>query len=230
MKNSIRIFSLSAFAWAFFTIIGFTAIVLVSPRRGFDVYDLQGGMRALTELPVLVIGGQIIFAWAGVALVIMVLALNELIHNESISFTSKVASAFGLIAGALFLLLGLVGGFSSFELLYLQSTRSAAYIRDAFLPLAIITNRTHIAAIAVLGIWLVLVSWVGLQNRNLPPSVSYLGIGAGCIALLGFVLPGGGFGLLSSLLSALWAILAGFRSLQNINATGIPDFVPKENH
>jgi hypothetical protein len=39
-------------------------------------------------------------------------------------------------------------------------------------------------------------------------------LGAGAIALLGFVLPGGGFSLLGVLLGVIWAILIGLQLLR----------------
>lgn len=205
--NASRILAVSASAWALFTVVGFATMVLVSPIRNYDIYDVQGGLRALTEQPALVVGGQVVFAWAGVAFIILALAFYEWWPVGARTFSVKVATAFGMIAGLLLLFLGLVGGFSYYELTYLQATRSAAYIQDAYLPLAIIVNRVHIAAITISGMWFLLTNWFGLQERIFPQVVAYVGVGAGGIAMLGLLLPGGGFGLVSSLLGVLWAIL-----------------------
>jgi hypothetical protein len=84
-------------------------------------------------------------------------------------------------------------------------------VQEVYLPLTIVMNRVHIAAIATSGIWFFLTNWIGLQDRALPQPMSYVGLGAGGIAMLGFVLPGGGFGLLSSLLGVIWAIWVSIR-------------------
>jgi hypothetical protein len=191
--------------------MGFVTMVVVSPIRNFDIYDIEGGMRALTEQPALVVGGQVVFAWAGVAFIIMILAFHERQPGDARPLMVKVATAFGLIAGTLLLFFGLVGGFAYYELIYLQATRSAAYVQEVYLPLTIVMNRVHIAAIATSGIWFFLTNWIGLQDRALPQPMSYVGLGAGGIAMLGFVLPGGGFGLLSSLLGVIWAIWVSIR-------------------
>lgn len=214
--NSIhRVASISAFAWAFLVLAGFATMVLLAPIRNYDVYDIQGGMRALNEQPVLVISGQIAFAWAGVVLVLMALAFYEWLPAELRSYTARAATAFGGIAGALFLFFGLVGGFTSSEMLYIQSVHSITYVQDTYLPLALVTNRAFAAAITVSGLWFALANWIALRTHALPQFVAYVGLAAGVIALLGFVLPGGGFSPLGLLLSALWGILVGFRLLRS---------------
>jgi hypothetical protein len=112
------------------------------------------------------------------------------------------------------LLYGLIGGFGFADLSYIQSVRSADYIRETYLPLSIITNRTLAAAITVSGLWFGLTNWFALQSKAWPRPVSILGLGAGAIALLGFVIPGGGFSLLGVLLGVIWAILVGLRLLR----------------
>jgi hypothetical protein len=62
MNDTGGIFARSSVAWAFFTLSGIILMILVAPFRNYDIYDIQGGMRALSEQPLLVIGGQIIFA------------------------------------------------------------------------------------------------------------------------------------------------------------------------
>jgi hypothetical protein len=213
MNNTSEILGVNAFAWALLTLSGFVTMVFGATIRNYDVYDIQVGMRALNEQPVLVIGGQIAFAWAGVVLVLMALGFYEWLPAASRSYTTRVATTFGIIAGALFLFFGLVGSHGTFDRVYIQSVRSAAYGQEAYLPLTLVMNRTQAAAITVSGLWFALTNWVALRSRVLPRLVSYIGLGAGVAALLGFVLPGGGFSLLGLLLSALWGILVGFRLL-----------------
>ena len=209
-KNKIS--GISAFAWALLTLSGFVMTVLVASILNYDIYDIQGGLRVLSEQPALVIGRQIVFGWAGVVLVLMALAFYDWLPAESRSYTARAATAFGIIAGALFLSFGLVGGFASLDLAYIQSVRSAAYMQDAYLPLTLVMNRALAAAIIVSGLWFALANWVALRSRALPQLVAYVGLGAGVIALSGFVLPE--LTLLGLLLSALWGILAGFRLLR----------------
>lgn len=112
-----------------------------------------------------------------------------------------------------------MGGFSSYELRYLLSNRSVEYVQSAYLPLAIIANRTLSAAITVAGVWFLLANLVGLKSAAAPDAISYLGLAAGGLALFGFFLPGGGFGLFSSILMAAWGLMAGFASLKTSRQT-----------
>jgi hypothetical protein len=214
MSDSRKILGFSAIAWAFFTLAGFTMMVLVSPLRNYDIYNLQGGMRALAERPVLVIAGQVAYAWAGIALVCMALSFKDWLPAISHTFFARGATTFAGIAGSFFLFYGMVGGLALFELRYVQSVHSAEYARQAYLPLTLVMNRTFAAAITVSGLWFTLANWMALQEHALPRVVPYLGLGAGLVALLGFILPGGGFGILSLLIGALWGILLGVHLLR----------------
>jgi hypothetical protein len=142
-------------------------------------------------------------------MILMVLSFHEGFMHYDKSYSTRAATVFGLVSGSLFLFYGLVGGFSSFDLIYIQSTRSVAYVQDAYLPLVLIANRTLAAAITVSGFWFSRVNLQLLREQSLPPLLAYLGIGAGGIALFGFVLPGGGFSMLSLLLSSVWRIFYG---------------------
>jgi hypothetical protein len=57
MKDTDEIFAKSSIAWAIFTLSGIILMILVAPFRNYDIYDIQGGMQALSEQPWLVIGG-----------------------------------------------------------------------------------------------------------------------------------------------------------------------------
>jgi hypothetical protein len=83
------------------------------------------------------------------------------------------------------------------------STRLVAYLQDAYLPLVLMANRTLAAAVTVSGLWFSMVNLLLLRQQSLPPLLAYLGIGASGVALFGFVLPGGGFSLLSLLLGSV---------------------------
>jgi len=204
MTTGRRMFGLSALAWAVAHLAWFGVAVGLSPLREFDIYNIDGGLRVLTEQPVLLIIGQLLLAWAGVALVGMALALPDWIPAEARSYRARAGLTFGLIGAAFFLFAGLVGGLSSFEMHYIQSIRSLDYIRGAYLPLALITNRAHAAAITVGAIWFVSANRDALRAGALPAPLAYSGLGAGALALLGFFLPGGGFSQVHLLITILW--------------------------
>jgi hypothetical protein len=214
VSESSRMFGLSALAWALLVLAGFGMMVLVSPLREFDIYNLEGGMRALDERPVLVMASALAYAWAGLALVLLVMALDEILPGEVHALPSRVVKVFGLIGASFFLFYGLVGGFALFELRYIRSVHSAEYAAQAYLPLTLIMNRIFAAGITVSGLWFALGNWLALQARALPQTLAYLGLGAGLVALPGFLLPGGGFGILGLLLAALWGLLVAIHSLR----------------
>lgn len=209
MENTKNVLGVSLICWSLLVFTGILLMFLVAPLRNYDIYDISGGIRALNEQPLLLIGGQIVYGWAGVVLVFLVLSFYETLPAESRNYITRAATAFGVIAGAIFLLYGLVGSFASFDLRYVQSMRSTEYVQGTYLPLILILNRTLAAAVTTSGLWFLLANWVALHNRAIPAWVAYLGMGAGVIALPGFVLPGGGFSLLSLLFSAMWGVTAG---------------------
>jgi hypothetical protein len=202
-------------SWASIALLGFVLLVISSVARGGDVYDITQGERAIREQPALLTGAHITFAWSGVALIFMIVALHGRLIAGSHTYFANVAAIFGLIAGALYLFYGLVGGFGYYELYYVQSVHSAGAISGAYLPLSIISNRTLAASISVLGVWFLLINWIAVQSQLWPKPIAYLGAITGAIALLGFLLPGGGFGILSLLLGAIWGILTGINLLQS---------------
>jgi hypothetical protein len=214
MDNESRIPGTTALAWAAITLLAFVLTVASSSARGFDVYDITQGVRAISEGSILLFGAHIAFAWSGAALVFLVVAIHGWLPAGSQSYLTQAGSAFGLIAAALFLIYGLLGGHGYLDLSYVQSVRSAEYITDAYLPLSLVLNRTLAAAITISGLWLALTNWRLLRANIFSPYVAYLGLGAGVIALLGFVMPGGGFSLLSLLLAVPWAILLGLQLLR----------------
>lgn len=213
MNAQNKTLSICAFVWAVFTIIGFSMLVLAAPIRNYDVYDVEGSMQALSEQPLLIIGGQVAFAWAGVALIFLVLAFQKWLPAEPRTFSTGAATVFGCISGTLFILYGLVGGFAYAELNYLRSVLSAEYIQDIYLPVTLLMNRTLAAALTVAGFWFALANRAALNWQMLSRLVAYVGIAAGVIALPGFLLPGGGFSILSMLISVVWGVLAGFHWL-----------------
>ena len=214
MNNQRKIAGTSALVWAIITLLALALMVAASSIRGSDIYDISRGVDAITESSIILFGAHVVFAWSGAALVFAVVAIYDWLPAEARAYPVKTGTAFGIIAGALFLLYGLIGGFGFADLSYVQSVRSADYIREAYLPLSIITNRTLAAAITVSGLWFGLTNWFALQSKIWPSPVSFLGLGAGAIALLGFVLPGGGFSLLGVLLGVIWAIMIGLQLLR----------------
>ncbi len=217
MVDKYKISGTSALAWAAVTIFAFALLVVSSGSRGFDLYDISQGISAITDSLMLLAGAYILFSWSGVALIFMVVAVHGSLTRESNEYLARTGAVFGLIAGTLFLLHGLIGGFGYFDLSYIESVRSAEYIRDAYLPMTIMTNRMLAAGISILGLWFVLTNWLTLQSRIIPSPVSYLGLAAGAIALPGFLLPGGMFSLLALLLAIIWATLVGFQMLRQSN-------------
>jgi hypothetical protein len=215
MDNNYRIAGTSIMAWATITLIAFVLLIVSSFSRGNDNYDIARGTQAIIEQPALLAAGYIVFAWSGATLVFVVVAFRNLFPADSQTYLVNAGAAFGLIGGTLFLLYGLVGGMGFLDLSYVQSVRGADYIGDVYLPFAVMTNRTLAAAIAVSGLWFVLVNWHFLRSGDFPRLLAYLGLGAGAIAMTGLVMPAGDFGAFSLLLLGVpWGILIGFQLLR----------------
>lgn len=214
MADRYRTRAFTALAWAAVTAFAFIMLIVSSGSRGFDVYDISQGISAITGSLVILAGSYILFAWSGVVMIFMVVAIQSSMTQEANSFLTRTGAIFGIIAGALFLLHGLIGGFGYFDLSYIESVRSAGYIREAYLPLTIISNRLLAAAISTMGLWLVLNNWPALQANSQPSSLPYLGLVAGAVALPGFLFPGGMFSLLALLLGIVWATLLGIQMMR----------------
>jgi hypothetical protein len=157
-EKHLRISNIFPPVWGALVICGLIFGLLLAPACSYDIYDVQAGLRAYSQQPLLAVGAQIVFAGVGIVMILMVLSFHEGFMHYDKSYSTRAATVFGLVSGSLFLFYGLVGGFSSFDLIYIQSTRSAAYVQDAYLPLVLIANRTLAAAITVSGFgsaWLI---------------------------------------------------------------------------
>jgi len=217
MNDKYKISGTSALVWAVITLLAFVLLLVSSSIRGSDLYDISQGTQAISDQVAPLVGGYFAFGWSGVALIFMVVALDGWLLGDSQSYLARVGAAFGLIAGALFLIYGLVSGHGYLDLSYVQSVRSADYIRDSYLPFTLLSNQIIAAALTLFGIWLVLINLQLLRVPLLSPLIAYLGLGAGAIALLGFVMPAALLGLLSLILGILWGLLIGFHLLRSRN-------------
>ena len=214
MDDKYKISGTSALVWAVLTLLAFVLLIVSSASRGFDLYDISQGLVALSDQTAPLVGGYFAFSWSGAALIFMVVAINLWLPVESNSYLAKAGAAFGIIAGALFLIFGFVGGHGFLDLAYVQSVQSADYIREAYLPLQLVSNQLAAAALTVSGLWLVLTNWHFLGEKLFSPLIAYLGLAAGAVALLGFVMPAALFGLLSLAISILWGFLVGLQLLR----------------
>ena len=217
MNDKYKISGTSALVWAVITLMAFVLLLVSGSIRGSDLYDISQGVQAISDQVAPLVGGYFAFSWSGAALIFMVVALDGWLFGDSQSYLAKVGAVFGLIAGALFLIYGLVGGHGYLDLSYVQSVRSADYIKDTYLPLTIMSNQILAAALTTFGAWLVLFNSQLLRTRLLSPMIAYLGLGAGAIALFGFVMPAGLLGLLSLIFAILWGFLIGFQLLRSRN-------------
>lgn len=209
MRNKHKLAGVSVLVWVVFALLGLAMNIALAVQGRLDIYDIEAGLQFLEQMPLLVIGSHFFYGLAGVTFVFTVVAFYEWLSQETESYLARTSVAFGLIAGTLFLISGQIGSWGSVDLRYIQSMRSAGYVRAAYLPLAIVVNRMFAAAIIGLGLWFFLANLNILKNKALPSVIAYLGLGAGVLALSGLLLPGGGLGLLGFLLGTIWGILVG---------------------
>lgn len=93
----------------------------------------------------------------------------------------------------------------------MNANRVLAVSASARALFTVVGFATMVLVSPIRHIWFFLTNWIGFQDRVFPQFVAYVGLGAGGIAILGFLIPGGGFGLVSSLLGVTWAILISIR-------------------
>lgn len=199
------------------TILVWTAVTAVSAIRGLtDVYDTETGLALLDSDPLLVVAQPVVGALVGVALVLVVVALRDfLIDLGGPSYALRCSTAFGTMSATLMPAAGLVGGFGRYEIRYLGGVHPGEPVDLAYLPLALIANRLFAAGIAVMGLWLLLANLIVRRRRALANMASALGLAAGGLAALGFLLPGGGFSLFGLILTMPWAAWVGLTVQQN---------------
>lgn len=203
------------------TILVWVVATTVLAGRGLtDVYDIETSLALLDSDPFLVVAQPVAGALVGVALVLVVVALRDLlIDMGGASYALRCSTAFGTMSATLMVAAGLVGGFGRYEIRYLGGVHPTDPVDLAYLPLALIANRLFAAAIAVMGLWLLLGNLVVRRRRALPDGASSLGLAAGSLAALGFLLPGGGFSLFGLLLTMSWAGVVGLTSRRGASST-----------
>ena len=213
MGNQHKLAGVSVLVWAVLALVGFALNIVLAALGRLDIYDSETALQFLEQRPVLVTGSHFFYGLAGIAFVLTAVAFYEWLPREGGGYLARVSITFGIIAGTLFFISGQIGGWGGVDLRYIEAIRSADYVREAYLSLAIVVNRMFAAAITVSGFWFFLTNLNMLKNESLP-LMSYLGLGAGVLALSGLLLPGGGLGLLGFLLSAIWGILVGLLLLR----------------
>lgn len=209
MDNKHKRAGISVLVWAVLALVRFAMSIVLAIQGRLDLYDIEDALQFLKQMPVLVIGSHFFYGLAGVAFVFTAVAFYEWLPREGESYLPQTSITFGIIAGTLFFISGQIGSWGGVDLRYVQSIRSTDYVREAYLSLTIVVNRMFAAATTVSGFWFFATNLNILKNKTLPSVVSYLGLGAGVLALSGLLLPGGGLGLLGFVLSTIWGILAG---------------------
>ena len=214
MGNQHKLAGVSVLVWAVLALVGFALNIVLAALGRLDIYDSETALQFLEQRPVLVTGSHFFYGLAGIAFVLTAVAFYEWLPREGGGYLARVSITFGIIAGTLFFISGQIGGWGGVDVRYVQAIRSADYVREAYLSLAIVVNRMFAAAITVSGLWFLVTNLSIVKNKILPAVISYLGLGAGVLALSGLLLPGGGLGLLGFLLGTIWGILVGLLLLR----------------
>lgn len=146
------------------------------PTPGESVAFLVDNQAALY------IWNLVIFIVFGIALVPLVLALRERLH-ESAPALSQAATAFGLIWAGLVVAAGMVSNIAIGTVADLYDT-DPARAETVWSALDSVQNGLGGGNEIAGGVWVLLVSWAALTTAALPRTLNYLGLAAGVAGLI----------------------------------------------
>lgn len=193
------------------TFLVFSAVFggILMPAGYFDAgVDLvQRASIVVTNQHVLSLSYLTGFVIFGVFLVVLTLALHERLKAADPKKT-RTATAFGLIFAGLAIASGMVAmiGIRTIVDLYESDPAQVGVVWAAIESVQIGLGATNEI---VGGLWILLVSWVALQARELPRFLNYLGAAIGVVGFFIVVLPANVVGPLFALGLIIWFVWIG---------------------
>jgi hypothetical protein len=182
MDDTRRIGAFAAIALGVLGIAGPLYGSLAAGGLGGVVPDPAADLARVTANTVLLSGGGTIRALFGLSLIIVALALHELLRAAA-PFKMAVATAAGVIGGALFIVIG-IGRLGIYDVLAkLDATDHSAAVA-AYAGLSVVTLLLVTAGFSMFGVFVLVSSAVAGQSRLMSRPLSYVGI------LFGFALIG----------------------------------------
>ena len=169
----------AAIAWP---VLGVAGTAFTLPREGAGVSDPFGGAQMLPfilESPLLFKLSPLTGAIAGCLLVVVVLGVQERLAERAPALT-RVSVAFGIMAGGLFLLSGMMDATSA-EMLAQAHTHNASAAEAAYLPTLVAADAAGAAGLVAMGLWLGLAGGAGLKSSRLPKPLCFLSLASGVL-------------------------------------------------
>ena len=186
MANQLHKFGgIAAFIEAITFIVGFWFyFTLLGPASygSMDVDPSQHIAFLSQNQQLLYIWYWIIYILFGIALVVLTFGIASRLQDESPQLT-KVASAFGLIWAGLVIASGMVANIG-IELVVNLQDLSPERAATTWYALNFVVNGLGGGNEIVGGIWVLMISWAGLQSQKLPRLLNYLGLVIGFSGLL----------------------------------------------
>jgi hypothetical protein len=161
----------AAVAWPILGLAGIAAIILREGAGVSDPFDGAQMMQFILESPLLYKLAPLTGVVAGCLLVVVALGMQERLAEGTPSLT-RLSAAFGVMAGGLFLLSGMMG-LSGGEMLVQAHTQNASTAQAAYLPVLIAADTAGAAGLVAMGLWIGLVGGVGLYSARLPRPLCY---------------------------------------------------------
>ncbi|MGP1354326.1 MAG: hypothetical protein ACTS1Z_13475 [Parasphingopyxis sp.] len=194
-------------------LFGFALFFAVLDRSGYE--GLAGNLTfALDNQAMIALAMVALYLAFGVALTILVVTLHRyLARGSDTELTMQIASAFGLIWSGLVLASGMTGlvGLQTVASVATNDTDAAASIWSA---VGIVQSALGGGIELVGGLWMLLISIVGLQTGLLPRWLNWPGIVVALAGIVTFVPGLGDFAALFGLGQILWFALLGMLMLR----------------
>lgn len=210
--------ALAAWAEALCYIIGFVIFIFFLDFPGF-AEPVENVVFLIANKTLILSAMSIIYIFAGLALLVLVLALHEMLKTQAQSLM-QVATAIGVIWVGVVVASGMIftTGAESVIKLYATDPERAATL---WMAVGLIQDGLGGGTELLGGVWILLISWVALRGGLLTRALNGLGLIIGIAGVLSIV-PSWSifvdiFGL-SQIVWFIWIGMAMMRSLKLVNS------------
>ncbi len=215
MQGSLqKIGGIAAVFQALAYIAGFTVLIfLLTPEHADTLSDTEKLRFLLDNRILFQTWILIIYVLFGVALVVLVIALNERLKNHS-SAILQTATVFGFIWAAMVIASGMIAnvGLDTVAKIFTKDQEQATTI---WFSIEAVHNGIGGGVEIVGGVWVLLISWVALKYKALPRWLNYIGLIVGVAGILSVVPGFSAVGTFFGLVQIVWFAWMGAFLLRN---------------
>jgi hypothetical protein len=204
VKNTVqKIGGIAAIFEASAYIIGFVVMFFLLTPANFDTLSSTEKLHFLLDHKILfqtwIITIYVIF---GIALVLLTIALNERLKIYS-SPILQTATVFGFIWAGMVIASGMIAniGLDSVAAIFVKDQQQATAI---WLAIEAVHNGIGGGVEIVGGVWILLISWVGLKYKELPRALNYIGLIVAVAGILSVVPNFGALGAIFGIVQIIW--------------------------